>query len=174
MLFLSKTRYEIGVDEVGRGCFAGPVVAAAVLWNISQTEDSKEIKDIKDSKKLSKKNRDSLSKFIKENAIAYGICFINSERVDEVNILNATHEAMHGAIQNCISNIPENVKVEQLMIDGNNFKPFEEMKHECILQGDSKHLHIASASILAKVARDTYMETLSSEFNERYDWNNNK
>tara|TARA_A100001015_G_C15002354_1_gene719076 strand:- start:523 stop:1119 length:597 start_codon:yes stop_codon:yes gene_type:complete len=167
--------YQIGVDEVGRGCFAGPVVAAAVLWDPAFENDT--LKKIKDSKKITEKNRNFLSMFIKENALSYGICFVDSKTVDKFNILNATFEAMHGAIKECIDKIPNGIEIDQLLIDGNRFKKYNNIPHTCIPSGDSLHLSIASASIIAKVARDEYILKLCEsqpDLHEKYDWKKNK
>ena len=167
--------YQIGVDEVGRGCFAGPVVAAAVLWNPCFENDT--LKKIKDSKKTTEKTRNFLSMFIKENALSYGICFVDSKTVDKSNILNATFEAMHGAIKECIDKLPSGIEIDKLLIDGNRFKKYNNIPHTCIPSGDSLHLSIASASIIAKVARDEYILKLCEsrpDLHEKYDWKNNK
>ena len=167
--------YNIGVDEVGRGCFAGPVVSAAVLWDPSFSHET--LKKLKDSKKLSERSRTFLSHFIKKHALSYGICFVDSQTIDKVNILNATFEAMHGAIKQCIEKLPPDIKVDSLMIDGNQFKPYENIPHVCIKSGDDLHMNIMSASIVAKVARDEYIKDLCKqvpELQEKYDWISNK
>ena len=150
-----KSRYsnynlECGIDEAGRGCLAGPVTAAAVILKANFKHDL-----IDDSKKLSKIKREELSKIIKENSIAYSIQFIDSRKIDEVNILNASILAMH----KCIKNL--SVKPEFLIIDGNRFKKYKDIPHETVIKGDGKYLNIASASILAKHARDNYMQNIS-------------
>ena len=149
---------ECGVDEAGRGCLAGPVTAAAVILRPYFKHDL-----IDDSKKLSKIKREELSKIIKENSIAYSIQFIDSKKIDEVNILNASILAMH----KCIKNL--NVKPEFLIIDGNRFKKYKDIPHETVIKGDGKYLNIASASILAKHARDNYMQNISKKF-PKYHW----
>ena len=153
-----KPRYsyydlECGIDEAGRGCLAGPVTAAAVILKADFKHDL-----IDDSKKLSKIKREELSKIIKENSIAYSIQFIDSRKIDEVNILNASILAMH----KCIKNL--SVKPEFLIIDGNRFKKYKDIPHETVIKGDGKYLNIASASILAKHARDNYMQKISKKF----------
>ena len=158
-----KSRYsdfdlECGVDEAGRGCLAGPVTAAAVILKASFKH-----KLIDDSKKLSKIKRKELSEIIKENSIAYSIQFVDSIKIDEVNILNASILAMH----KCIKNL--SVKPEFLIIDGNRFKKFKNIPHETVIKGDGKYLNIASASILAKHARDNYMQKISKKF-PNYNW----
>ena len=162
-----KPRYsdydlECGIDEAGRGCLAGPVTAAAVILKANFKHDL-----IDDSKKLSKIKREELSKIIKENSIAYSIQFIDSRKIDEVNILNASILAMH----KCIKNL--SVKPEFLIVDGNRFKKYKDIPHETVIKGDGKYLSIASASILAKYSRDIYMEKISKKFPD-YFWHKNK
>ena len=158
----SNHKLECGVDEAGRGCLAGPVTAAAVILKHEFKH-----KLINDSKKLNKLSREKLSKIIKENSIAYSIEFINAKVIDEINILNASILAMH----RCIKNL--NVKPEFLIVDGNRFKKYKDIPHETIIKGDGKYLNIASASILAKHARDTYMKKISKKFPNYY-WFKNK
>ena len=158
----SNYKFECGVDEAGRGCLAGPVTAAAVILKHEFKH-----KLINDSKKLNKISREKLSKIIKENSIAYSIEFINAKVIDEINILNASILAMH----TCIKNL--HVKPEFLIIDGNRFKKYKDIPHKTIIKGDGKYLNIASASILAKYARDTYMKKISKRFPDYY-WFKNK
>ena len=158
----SNYKLECGVDESGRGCLAGPVTAAAVILKHEFKH-----KLINDSKKLNKISREKLSKIIKENSIAYSIEFINAKVIDEINILNASILAMH----TCIKNL--NVKPEFLIVDGNRFKKYKDIPHKTIIKGDGKYLNIASASILAKHARDTYMKKISKRFPDYY-WFKNK
>ena len=158
----SNYELECGIDEAGRGCLAGPVTAAAVILKHEFKH-----KLINDSKKLNKISREKLSKIIKENSIAYSIEFINAKVIDEINILNASILAMH----TCIKNL--NVKPEFLIVDGNRFKKYKDIPHKTIIKGDGKYLNIASASILAKHARDTYMKKISKRFPDYY-WFKNK
>ena len=158
----SNYKLECGVDESGRGCLAGPVTAAAVILKHEFKH-----KLIHDSKKLNKISREKLSKIIKENSIAYSIEFINAKVIDEINILNASILAMH----TCIKNL--HVKPEFLIVDGNRFKKYKDIPHKTIIKGDGKYLNIASASILAKHARDTYMKKISKRFPDYY-WFKNK
>jgi len=158
----SNYKFECGVDEAGRGCLAGPVTAAAVILKHEFKH-----KLINDSKKLNKISREKLSKIIKENSIAYSIEFINAKVIDEINILNASILAMH----TCIKNL--HVKPEFLIVDGNRFKKYKDIPHKTIIKGDGKYLNIASASILAKDARDTYMKKISKRFPDYY-WFKNK
>ena len=154
----SNYKLECGVDEAGRGCLAGPVTAAAVILKHEFKH-----KLINDSKKLNKISREKLSKIIKENSIAYSIEFINAKVIDEINILNASILAMH----TCIKNL--HVKPEFLIVDGNRFKKYKDIPHKTIIKGDGKYLNIASASILAKHARDNYMQKISKKF-PNYHW----
>lgn len=154
----------VGIDEVGRGCCAGPVVAAAVIWD--PTFEHENLKFIKDSKKLSKKKRELLTDFIKENAIDYSISFINNETIDKYNILQATYMAMHDTLSTL------KVDFDHILVDGNNFPKYKNKDHTCVIQGDNTYLIIAAASILAKTARDEYMTNLSITYPE-YKWNTN-
>jgi ribonuclease HII len=214
----SLDEVQVGVDEAGRGCFAGPVVAAAVIWDHRWVTDqlqfstsagdtvdgdcsypehlgrmdmqphnnpnAKLLRLIKDSKKLSKKNRTTLSHFIKEHALAYHIKYVAEKTIDDINILNATYQAMHGALDGL------NCRFDRILVDGDKFLPYRRkpsvldgdadywcVPHMCVPNGDNVYLSIASASILAKVSRDTYMEELASknmDLNAKYDWVNNK
>jgi ribonuclease HII len=153
---------EAGCDEAGRGCLCGPVVAAAVIL-------PKEFKNdiLNDSKKLNKKNRELLKEIILKDALAWAIGVVSPQEIDEINILNASFLAMHRAIEKL------NISPELLLIDGNRFNPYKNIKHHCIVKGDSKYLSIAAASILAKTHRDKLMEDLDIKF-PKYDWKNNK
>jgi len=160
--YYSKNAIEAGCDEAGRGCLAGPVVAAAVILN-----PKKPIDGLNDSKKINEKSRLILQKRIRKEALSYGIGIVSNIEIDEINILNASFLAMHRAIQN-MENRPEH-----LIIDGNRFNPFEDIPFECIIKGDAKYQSIAAASILAKTHRDELMIQLGQKFQE-YDWENNK
>lgn len=160
--YFDKTKVEAGCDEAGRGCLAGPVVAAAVILPKGFTN-----KVLTDSKQLSEKKREELAPIIIEKAISYGIGVVDHLEIDKMNILNASFEAMHRAIRAL------NTKPESLLIDGNRFNPFAGIPHHCIVKGDSKFLSIAAASVLAKTHRDHLMETYHQEYPE-YDWNKNK
>lgn len=153
---------EAGCDEAGRGCLSGPVVAAAVIFPHDFKSNT-----INDSKQLSKKKRDELRSEIENNAIAWSVAFVYPKRIDEINILNASIEAMHIAISKL------SIKPEFLAIDGNKFKPYLNIPHECCIKGDAKFINIAAASILAKTYRDEYMEKIHDEF-PVYEWNKNK
>jgi len=154
----------VGCDEVGRGSLCAPVFAAAVIWNPDFEHENNEL--IRDSKKLSKKKRELLADFIKENAVDYSIAFIDNETIDKYNILNATHMAMHKALSAL------NVDFEHILVDGNSFPQYKGKKHTCVVQGDNTYLIIAAASILAKTARDDYMINLS-QLHPEYNWNTN-
>ena len=153
---------EAGCDEAGRGCLAGPVLAAAVIL-------PKGYKNIKldDSKKISEKNRNKLRIDIEKNAIAIGIGIVEERKIEKINILQASLLAMHLAIKNLA------VKPSHLAIDGNKFNPYPKIKHTCIIKGDGKYMNIAAASIIAKTKRDEIMKKLSISFPE-YLWNQNK
>lgn len=157
-----KGKIEAGCDEAGRGCLAGPVVAAAVIL---PPDFKHELLD--DSKKLTEKQRDFLRPIIEKEAITYGVSFVQPEEIDEINILNASFTAMHRSVDQ-LSDIPE-----LLLIDGNRFNPYKDIPHECIIKGDGKFLSIAAASVLAKTYRDEYMSEIHEEF-PMYDWKKNK
>lgn len=159
--FYYADKIEAGCDEAGRGCLAGPVVAAAVIL-----PKKCRIRGLNDSKKLSAKKRQALLPIIKKKAIAYSIAFVNQGRIDEINILNASFEAMHIAVRQL------NQTPEMLLIDGNRFNPYPDIDHTCIIKGDAKFLSIAAASVLAKEARDEYMKRIHEEF-PQFDWNKN-
>jgi ribonuclease HII len=158
----SKYRLEAALDEVGRGCLAGPVVAAAVIL----PEDFFHT-GINDSKQLSEKKRERLDSVIRENAIDYAIAEVSPEKIDEINILNASFLAMHKAIDKL------KVVPEFLLVDGNRFTIYKEIPHYCAVKGDANFLNIAAASILAKNYRDLLMVKLHEEF-PQYQWNKNK
>ena len=151
-----------GCDEAGRGCLAGPVVAAAVIL-------PKNFKNniLNDSKVLSEKKRDLLRPIIEKQAIAWAVGIVSPAEIDRINILNASFLAMHRAIESL------NTKAELLLIDGNRFNPYPETPHECIIKGDGKFLSIAAASVLAKTYRDDIMKELDAEF-PAYNWKQNK
>ena len=157
---LNPSVIEAGCDEAGRGCLAGPVVAAAVIL-------SKPILGLNDSKKLSESKRESLIEEIKNSAISYSISFVEAKRIDEINILNASLEAMKKAVLD-LSVVPNH-----LIVDGNRFNPIFGIQHTCIVGGDGKYQSIAAASILAKTARDAYMKKIAKDFKD-YGWEVNK
>lgn len=153
---------EAGCDEAGRGCLAGPVYAAAVILPKNYKN-----KLLNDSKKLSKKKRDLLRIEIEKDAIAFGVGVVDHLEIDKINILNASFLAMHRAVEQ-LKQAPK-----LLLIDGNRFKPYPNIPHECIVKGDAKFLSIAAASILAKTYRDEFMFN-AHEKHPEYAWNKNK
>lgn len=153
---------EAGCDEAGRGCIAGPVLAAAVILPADYRNPQ-----INDSKKLSPKTREILRRTVESDAIAFGIGVVDEQEIDQINILNASILAMQMALDK-LRPVPQH-----LIIDGNRFKTWKEVPHQCIIKGDSLYISIAAASILAKTYRDEYMETLHNQHPE-YDWQNNK
>ncbi len=161
-LKIHPNKVECGTDEAGRGCLAGPVTAAAVIL-------PKDFKNtiLTDSKQLSEKKRDLLLPIIKQEAISFGVVHIMPEKIDEINILNASILGMHQSIEK-LSPTPEFIAV-----DGNRFKPFKKIPFECVIKGDGKYLHIAAASVLAKTYRDAYMLKIHEEF-PMYNWKQNK
>ena len=151
-----------GIDEAGRGCLAGPVTAAAVVLPYQF-----KLKGLNDSKQLNPQRRDEYREYIEENALAWSVQHIHEKRIDQINILQATFEGMHKCIEDLC------LKPELLLIDGNRFKPFPFIPHQCIVRGDQKYLSIAAASVLAKTHRDDFMQEVHQEFPE-YDWEKNK
>lgn len=154
-----QSEIQIGVDEAGRGCLFGPVFVGAVIWNNDINDKLLEL--IKDSKKLSKKNRAIVREFIENNALAYNVSYCDNTVIDDINILQATHKAMHKCLDNIYDN---NIKFDRILVDGNSFKPYIKnnyaIEHNCIVSGDNKYIQIAAASILAKTYRDEYIENL--------------
>lgn len=155
-------KVEAGCDEAGRGCLAGPVVAAAVIL-----PDDFESDLLNDSKKLSEKNRNILRTIIEEEALYWQVAFVEPQEIDEINILNASFLAMHKALDKLAK------KPEHILIDGNRFKPYKKIPHKCIIKGDGKYYSIAAASILAKTYRDEFMKKVHEEF-PYYNWKKNK
>ena len=160
--FLYHNLSEAGCDEAGRGCLAGPVTAAAVIL-------PKNFKHpvLNDSKKLSAKQRALLKDEIINSAIAWKVAFVDNTEIDELNILRASIKAMHIAIEG-LEKVPQ-----FLLIDGNRFYPYKDIKYKTIIKGDGLFFSIAAASVLAKTFRDEFMEKIHSEYPE-YGWNNNK
>lgn len=153
---------EAGCDEAGRGCLAGPVVAAAVIL-----KKDADFPELDDSKKLTEKKRMVLREIIMNEALAYGIGVVTAPEIDAINILNASFLAMHQAIDQL------KVRPELLLIDGNRFKAYGTTRHVCIVGGDAKYQAIAAASILAKTTRDTMMLEYDRQY-PMYDWRKNK
>lgn len=152
---------ECGLDEAGRGCLAGPVVAAAVILPKDHG-----ISVLNDSKQLSPLDRISIAKQIKKQAVSWSISWCDAAEIDKVNILNASILAMHKSVEGL------KIKPQHLLVDGNRFKPYLSIPHTCIVKGDATYQSIAAASILAKTFRDQLMEELSSKFPE-YGWDKN-
>lgn len=156
-----EEKHTVGVDEAGRGCLFGPVVAAAVILPETFPDDT--YKQIKDSKKLTPKRRDVLAKYIKEHAIAYGIGIIDNNEIDNINILRATFNAMHQALHQ----VYKKNRFNLIKVDGNRFLPYmppnpddDCIPHECIIKGDNLVLSIAAASIIAKTTRDNIIKDM--------------
>ncbi len=160
--FYKKEVFEAGCDEAGRGCLAGPVVAAAVILPPDFTHSV-----LNDSKKINEKNRYLLRKEIEEIAISYAIGIIDNKGIDETNILKASIMAMHKALDS-LKIVPEHI-----IIDGNKFIKYKEIPHQTIVKGDAKYYSIAAASILAKTYRDDIMHELHLKHPE-YNWKKNK
>lgn len=153
---------EAGCDEAGRGCLAGPVFAAAVIFPADYCNPV-----LNDSKKLSEKKRMELRPIIEQEALAYAVASVSAAEIDRINIHRASYLAMHRALDQL------SIKAEYLIIDGNKFIPYAELPYSCIVKGDGKYLSIAAASILAKTYRDEYMESIAHDFPD-YDWLSNK
>jgi ribonuclease HII len=160
--YLYKTKREAGVDEAGRGCYAGPVCAAAVILPKDFYHPL-----LNDSKQLSEKERDLLRPIIEKESISFGVAMVDNDEIDIINILQASFKAMHLALDQ-LTKAPE-----LLLIDGNRFKSYKDIKHRCIIKGDGIYTSIAAASVLAKTYRDEYMLQLHEEFSN-YGWNRNK
>lgn len=153
---------EAGCDEAGRGCLAGPVVAAAVIL-----DKDKDYAELNDSKQLTEKKRMQLRELVMKEALAYGVGVVTAQEIDEINILNASFLAMHRALDQL------KIRPELLLIDGNRFNPYKKVKHVCVVGGDAKYQSIAAASILAKTTRDMMMEQYDEQY-PVYNWKKNK
>lgn len=153
---------EAGCDEAGRGCLAGSVFAAAVIFAPDYQNDL-----INDSKQLSEHRRNELREVIERDALSWAVAVVTPEEIDRINILNASILAMHRALDQ-LSIVPGSI-----IVDGNRFKKYRDIEHHTIVKGDSKYLSIAAASILAKTHRDEYMMGLDKEF-PQYGWRDNK
>lgn len=160
--FFQDKLIEAGCDEAGRGCYAGPVFAAAVILPRDFQHPV-----LNDSKQLNPIQREELKHFIKANAIAYAVAMVDNDEIDQINILKASFKAMHLALDKLRK------RPSFLLIDGNRFTPYKKINHECIIEGDGKYASIAAASILAKTHRDAYMRQLHKEF-PHYKWDKNK
>ncbi|MBS1932901.1 MAG: ribonuclease HII [Bacteroidetes bacterium] len=161
-IFYQPKLIEAGCDEAGRGCFAGPVFAAAVILPEGFFHPL-----LNDSKQVTEVNRNELRAYIEKNALDFSVAMVDNEEIDQINILKASFKAMHKALD----------KLKQkpgfLLIDGNRFAPYKKIPYQCIVQGDALYASIAAASILAKTYRDEYMRKLHEEF-PQYKWCSNK
>lgn len=160
--FFQKKLIEAGCDEAGRGCYAGPVFAAAVILPKNFFHPL-----LNDSKQVKESQRVTLKNYIEQHALAYAIAKIDNDEIDQINILKASFKAMHLAIEQL------NIKPQLLLIDGNRFVAYKNIPHQCIIKGDGKFASIAAASILAKTYRDEYMQKLHKEY-PVYAWSKNK
>jgi len=160
--FHTKGLIEAGCDEAGRGCLAGPVVAAAVILPKKFNHPW-----LNDSKQLTELQRNTLRPIIEKQAMSWAVGIVSVEEIDEINILNASFLAMHRALEQL------NLQPELILIDGNRFKPYQSLKHECIIKGDGIYRSIAAASVLAKTHRDEIMERIDKDF-PQYLWAKNK
>jgi len=158
----TKGVIEAGCDEAGRGCLAGPVFAAAVILPKNFFLDL-----LDDSKRMSEKKRYLARPVIEANAVAWSVAMVDNREIDDINILNASIEAMHLAIRQLT------VKPQFLLIDGNRFKPYQDLPHQCIVRGDATYASIAAASVLAKTYRDDYMRKIHEKYHQ-YAWDKNK
>ena len=160
--FLHSHFVEAGLDEAGRGCYAGPVFAAAVVLPKDFYHPL-----LNDSKQLNEKQRDLLRPIIEKESIAFAVASVDNETIDKINILQASFTAMHLSIDQL------KITPEFLLIDGNRFKVYPNIPHQCIVKGDGKYASIAAASILAKIYRDEFMQKLHVSF-PHYGWDKNK
>jgi ribonuclease HII len=160
--FYQQKLIEAGCDEAGRGCYAGPVFAAAVILPRDFQHPL-----LNDSKQVNAKQRQLLKGIIEQEAISWAVASVSNEEIDQINILKASYKAMHMAIDQL------NSTPELLLIDGNRFIPYQKIAHQCIVKGDGKYSSIAAASILAKTYRDEFMMRLHEQY-PQYGWNNNK
>jgi len=160
--FYDRELVEAGLDEAGRGCYAGPVFAAAVILPKNFYHPL-----LNDSKQLSEKHRNELRAVIEEESITYAVALIDNEEIDRINILKASFAAMHLSLDLLA------VTPQLLLIDGNRFTPYRDIPHQCIVKGDGKYASIAAASILAKTHRDEYMMQCHQAY-PNYGWNKNK
>lgn len=160
--FYQEKLREAGCDEAGRGCYAGPVFAAAVILPADFYHPL-----LNDSKQLSEKKRDLLRPVIEKEAIAYAVASVSEQEIDSINILKASIKAMHLAIAQLKK------KPQYLLIDGNRFYPYKKIPHQCFVKGDGRFASIAAASVLAKTYRDEYMQQLHAAF-PHYGWDSNK
>lgn len=159
---LYKGKVEAGCDEAGRGCLAGSVFAAAVIFDENYKNE-----ELNDSKQLTDKQRKKLRKIIERDAIAWAVGIVTPEEIDRINILNASILAMHRALDQL------KIRPEAVIVDGNRFKQYKQLPFTTVVKGDGKYLSIAAASILAKTYRDDYMDELDKKY-PNYHWLSNK
>ena len=159
---LTEDLIEAGCDEAGRGCLAGPVFASAVILPKSFNNSL-----LNDSKKLSEKQRNYLREVIENESLSWAVSQLDQTVIDEINILNASIQSMHLAVDQL------EIRPQLLLIDGNRFKPYKNIQHQCFVKGDGKFASIAAASVLAKTHRDEFMETIHLEY-PQYNWDRNK
>lgn len=159
---LEEGRIEAGCDEAGRGCLSGPVVAAAVILPEGFKHPL-----LNDSKQLTERQRDMLRPIIENESLAYGVGIVSQKEIDEINILNASILAMHRALDKLA------LTPQHILVDGNRFKPYNDIPHTTVVKGDGKYMSIAAASVLAKTYRDEIMYSLDKEF-PQYNWKKNK
>jgi len=160
--YFHRNKVEAGTDEVGRGCLAGPVFAAAVILPKKFSHPY-----LRDSKKINSIQREECALYIKEHAIDFAVKSVTPKKIDEINILNASFLAMHKSLKAL------KVKPEFILVDGNRFKPYKKIPYQCVIKGDDKYYSIAAASVLAKVTRDNYMKRMSKR-HPFYSWETNK
>lgn len=160
--YFNEYELEAGCDEAGRGCLAGSVYAAAVVFPKDYHNE-----ELNDSKKLTAHRRYELRKVVERDALAWAVGVVTPEEIDKINILNASILAMHRALDQL------SVRPEAVIVDGNRFKPYRDLPYTTIVKGDGRYLSIAAASILAKTFRDDYMDALAEEY-PQYDWKSNK
>lgn len=160
--YFQQDLVEAGCDEAGRGCLAGPVFAAAVIFPPNYYNPI-----LNDSKKLSEKKRMELRPLIEKEALAFAVASVSPKQIDQINIHKASYLAMHLALDQLA------MRAEYIIVDGNKFVDYHQIPHSCIVKGDGKYLSIAAASILAKTYRDEYMDQLAEEYPD-YDWKKNK
>lgn len=160
--YLEAGRIEAGCDEAGRGCLAGPVVAAAVILPPGFCHPL-----LNDSKQLTERQRNALRPIIEKEATAWAVAMVDNEEIDQINILNASILAMHRALSEL------GASPELILVDGNRFRPYGDIPHTCIVKGDGKMMSIAAASVLAKTHRDEMMLRYAEQYPE-YQWNKNK
>ncbi len=162
LTYLQKELLEAGLDEAGRGCYAGPVFAAAVIlpWEFNHPL-------LNDSKQLKEKERNLLRPIIEKESIAYAVGAVDNNEIDVINILQASFKAMHLSVSKLLT------APELLLVDGNRFTAYNNLPHQCIIKGDGKYTSIAAASILAKTYRDEYMQQLHHQY-PHYGWKDNK